>query len=420
MTGVNIYPFQGIRFARESGDTESLVAPPYDVFDYQDSLYHFLKEQKNNIVNIQKPEGEGDNKYLNASQILTEWMDQGIMRQDDQAYYYIYEQESEFGVRRGVIAAVDVDETYQKIRRHEKIKSGPKIDRYKLTLATGCNIGLIFSIFNDPNGQVASYLQKICAETKPEYDFVWPAKKISGWESKQVRNRLYVVADQNLQEMLENTVLYIADGHHRYQTMVEYKKKMEALYGTDEQANYRKTMMYVAPDSGLLVLGYHRVVKGLDQQLFVGFMDAISEDFEILERVPGQVLEPKQKGYFGIYFDNTGYLVTPKNLQKDKLDTELLQELILEKRLSMTDEMAKSGKYITYPNGEQKMTMISDLVDNKDHQAGFVLFPTGVDELMKVADENRVLPQKSTYFFPKLLTGLVLNRVAPMQQDLNT
>jgi uncharacterized protein (DUF1015 family) len=378
---------------------------------------------------------EGDEKYLEARRIFEEWERKKILIKDQKPYYYIYEQVTEYGVRKGIIAASDIDETYTLIKRHEKIKSGPIIDRLKLTLATGLNIGLIFTIFKDSNGNVSQYLDHLTEREKPFLDFKWSQKANTGKpakNSKEIINRLYLVQDPELEIMLRNRILYIADGHHRYQTMIEYKNRMRLLFGhtNGSNENYEKTLLFAAPDKNLIVLGYHRLIKNIKSELLDKFIEKIQDDFFIIKEWNGEILIPEKKGQVGIYFNGKGYLVQvnevlSRSLEQgnlktcQKLDSHILQKYIIEKKLRIDESMIRSGDYITYPNGEEEPVKIKAMVDNGSHQVAFILYPTSVQDLMAVADEQEVMPQKSTYFYPKLLTGLVLNQVAPPTTDLS-
>lgn len=413
--GVGVFPFRGYRF-RGEGLIQDRVAPPYDVFDYNDSMHQRLKTSPYNIVHVQKPEGQGDTKYYRARQVFAEWLEQEVVGRDDSPSYYIYEQETSLGVRRGIIAAVEIDDTYQFVRRHEHIKSGPKIDRLKLTLATGLNIGLIFSVFKDPRRRIAQRMEELVNQNQPIYDFVWPPQGARDQARHFIRNKLYQVVDGTLENMLQQMVLYIADGHHRYQTMIDYQNRMSSLYGVDGEWN--RTMMFVAPDNNLIVLGYHRVIKNISAEQIEAFWARLAERFRIKEKQKGEILAPRRKHEIGVYGGGVGYLIEIDGIEK-LLDSEYLQEQILEPYLGIGSELLKDGHYVSYPNGEDSLTNIAAMVDEGEHQIAFLLYPTTVEDLMRVADNNQILPQKSTYFFPKLLTGLVFNKVGEAQDDLS-
>lgn len=438
-SGVSLYPFEGIRFSGDLCRPNECVAPPYDLFDYGDPIYNYLKNFENNIVDIQKPEGEGDEKYFEANRIFQEMKKRQILIKDKSPYYYLYEQITGYGKRLGVIAACEVDDSYQFIRRHEKIKKGPKVDRLKLTLATGLNVGLIFTILKDDQGTLNDYLLKLTLENRPVLEFDWPIqKKQDSGEIdiglKKTLNKLYLIQDDYLQKLLSNRILYIADGHHRYQTMIEYRDLMRIKYGhtNGNKNDFEKTLIFAAPDKDLLVLGYHRIVKNITNGKVDNFFSKINEEFEVLGREEDKLFIPEKKGQIGVYFKNQGFLIRERQDKSipgqpgsgsqnvaDLLDTSILQNKIMGHFLGIDEEMVKSGNFITYPNGEEKVGTIKGLVDNNSHQIAFTLYPTSVYELMEVADRQLVLPQKSTYFHPKLLTGLVLNQVAPPSMSLD-
>ncbi len=420
--GVKLHPFRGLRFHPDKVKAGECIAPPYDVFEYGDTLDQVLRSIPYNIIHIQKPLGDQDEKYRNANHIFQDWCNQKILVKDEKPVFYVYEQLTKFGVRRGVIAAADLDDTYTKIKRHEKIKQGPKIDRLKLTMATGLNIGLIFTIMADPEMLVARKLEKICQEQQPLLNFLWPEgygaeakKRLAGFGT--VENRLFIVSDPELEELLSDRVLYIADGHHRYQTMIDYRNRLRAINGDNPDADYERTLLFAAPDTDMVILGYHRIVKNLPNETFARFLDKLTDKFFVTKSNAAEIPIPGRRRQMGMYFQGQGYILQLRQ-ESGLLDTEVLQSFILSEILGINEEMAKSGKYIFYPNGEEDPALIPSYVDNGSHQVGFTLFPTSVDELKEVADGGKVLPQKSTYFYPKLLTGLVLNEVAKPMDDL--
>jgi uncharacterized protein (DUF1015 family) len=214
--------------------------------------------------------------------------------------------------------------------------------------------------------------------------------------------------------------------------MIEYKNRMRLLFGhtNGSNENYEKTLLFAAPDKNLIVLGYHRLIKNIKSELLDKFIEKIQDDFFIIKEWNGEILIPEKKGQVGIYFNGKGYLVQvnevlSRSLEQgnlktcQKLDSHILQKYIIEKKLRIDESMIRSGDYITYPNGEEEPVKIKAMVDNGSHQVAFILYPTSVQDLMAVADEQEVMPQKSTYFYPKLLTGLVLNQVAPPTTDLS-
>lgn len=399
--------FRGFRFKKDLVDLCRAVAPPYDVFDYGDELDMALRTEENNIVHIQKPMGAGDEKYENAAKRLKKFINKKILVKDEKKYFYIYQQTVNDISRTGIISATKIDDTYTTIKKHEKTKDGPKIDRLKLTKSTGLNIGLIFTIFQDAKKEATNLINEIIGNSEPVYNFNFP---------ENINNKLWLIKDDRLAEILQNKDLYIADGHHRYQTMINYRDYLRSKYGTSEGDDepYDYAMIFNVPDVNLQILPYNRVIKNIDSSNFENFIEKVKDNFYVIELKSLDIYVPEIKNEFGMYFKGKNYKVVPKEKVLmttdivEQLDVSILQKYILDSILGIDDNKLKSGKYITYPRGEDDVNIIKKLVDEEQHQVGFSLYQTSINELVTVADDNKIMPQKSTYFFPKLLTGMVL------------
>ncbi|HOK41641.1 MAG TPA: DUF1015 domain-containing protein [bacterium] len=405
-----IKKFRGFRFNKNIVDLSKAMAPPYDVFEYGDETDKKLKSYQYNIAHISKPDGEGDSKYENAAKILNNFIKNNIIVQDDKEYFYIYQQTVNNISRTGIISATKLDDTYTIIKRHEKTKDGPKVDRLKLTQTTGFNIGLIFTVFQDKNLEITNLIKNEISKKEPEFDFYFP---------ENINNKLWLIENNVLSDLLKDKPLYIADGHHRYQTMINYRDILRQKYGTTKNDNkpYEYAMIFNVPDANLQILAYNRVIKNISEDKFENFIEKLKVNFYVIHLKFDNVYVPEMKNEFGMYYKGKNYKLVPKEKilmttdSVEQLDVSILQNYILNPILGINEDMLKSGKYITYPKGEDDVNVIKKLVDEQNHQVGFSLYPTSIKELITVADENKIMPQKSTYFYPKLLTGMVLNKV---------
>lgn len=402
-----IKKFRGIRYNKELVDLSKCMAPPYDVFEYGDEMDKKLKSYEMNIAHISKPVGENDTKYENAAKIFKDFLNKKIFIYDDKEYFYIYQQTVYNMTRIGIISATKLDDTYNIIKRHEKTKEGPKIDRLKLTKSTGLNIGLIFTVFQDKNNEASNRIKKLIENQMPVFDFNFP---------ENINNKLWLVEDSQLAEIVKEKNFYIADGHHRYQTMINYRDYLREKYHTTESDDkpFEYAMIFNVPDAGLKILAYNRVIKNIDESKFINFIDKIKNNFYVIELKQSDIYVPEMQHEFGMYYQGKNFKIVPKEKlftttdTVAQLDVSILQNYILFPILGIDEEMLKSGNFITYPKGEEDVNVIKKLVNEENHQVGFSLYPTSIQELINIADEGKVMPQKSTYFYPKLLTGMVL------------
>jgi uncharacterized protein (DUF1015 family) len=430
----HIRPFQGIHYAKRSDlDLSALIAPPYDVLDEKGKAALQAKHP-NNVVTIDlphlPPKTVGpDEVYEKARLTFKAWQSAGILKRDARPALYPYAQTYEHSGRtyhrRGFITLVRLSPFGQgQVVPHEKTYQAPIEDRLKLMRATGAQLSPIFGLFSDPRHEVTNLLYQHAA--LPEL-----TGTIDG-----VKNDLWSVIDAEVEnrviDLMGNHPVYIADGHHRYTTALQYQKEAEQANGgplpPNHPANWCMFVLVGMQDDGLLILPTHRIIGGLTSFDIGAFKSAVEGNFEVTETPlrPDQVDEfvnnilPLQPAHtFGLYDGRTRklYQLTLKNLdvlaklepnQSEswrRLDVAILQRYLLDEvigpKFAPGTEVTRG--YTADPNAVVPMT------DGQKYQIALLLKSTPIGALEQLGRHNEVMPQKSTYFFPKLATGMVIN-----------
>ncbi|HEX9020587.1 MAG TPA: DUF1015 domain-containing protein [Nitrospirota bacterium] len=437
-----ITPFRGIVYTQaKAGRMDDLVCPPYDIISpaEQQALY---RKNPYNVIRLEfgltsPADTQEDNRYSRAAAALEDWSRRGVLQQRQDAAFYIYEMEYNIGggVKRlrGLICLVKIED-YDSgvVKPHESTLSGPKTDRLNLLRACKASFSQIFSLFSDPQGNVASMLAK--AGGRPEME----AKNSDG-----VLHRVWALADKDdieviVREMADKP-FFIADGHHRYDTALNYRNERREAAGSftgEEGYNYVAMFLARLEDTGLTVLPAHRALFNLNNFEPRRFEDDLNRYFNI-ERIDfDKKSEAKDRRtildtmahraerahVFGMRIkgEHSYYLLTLRSeadmdaLLADKspayrrLDVSILHHLIIDKLLGVRMETHKLGLNIEYIKD-------ADEADEKVHDGNaeivFFMNPTKVQEVKEVAAAGERMPQKATYFYPKLLTGLVMHKL---------
>lgn len=416
-----ISAFKGLRFTKNAGDIKELVCPPYDIISAQQKA-DFIAKNANNVIRLELP--EGDDPYSNAGAILNDWLEKGTLACDDKNTLYVYEEEFEYEGQKkkitGIVCRVKVHEFSEGIiLPHENTLSKAKEDRFNLMKATGCNFSQIYSLYND-DGSTEKTLDEITAG-EPVCEFP---------DMEGVIQRLWCVTDEQvintLTAQFEDRKLFIADGHHRYETALRYKKYTKEQGGTEDGAEDYCMMMLVAMESdGLVVFPTHRIVKNLDAFDCEDFLDKAKDLFDV-KRIAECDIDPLMRaGYdanekcFTLCAKGDYYLLTLKDMTAaasllgdelesvKSLDVTVLHSLLLERILGIDKENMANGKNLIYTKVKDEAIDAA----NTDADCSFIINPTRVSEIRDVAAEGGKMPQKSTYFWPKLITGLVMNKI---------
>lgn len=409
-----VVPFKGVlynvpRVSKESGG--ELLAPPYDIIapEYKEELY---QKSPYNVVRIdfgKELSGDDDNtnKYTRATAYLDDWLREGVLTVSDKSCFYSYEISYTIGIEekklRGFLGLVRLEELGKgNIHPHEYTHSKPKKDRLNLMRICGANVSPIFSLYRSTEGRTAAVLAGVNGG----------APYIEARDPDGSVHRLWEVSDMKavgeLKKELSDKAVFIADGHHRYETALEYQREMrrkEGPSGTPRPYDY--VLMFLADMSGegLTILPTHRLVKNMP----LDALDLLSNDFEIEEMRNGFDIPEAISGrrdVYGLYtggetwyrlsYKGEGIHGVPQALRD--LDVTVLHDLIFKQLLDIDS--------VSY---EMDIGKCLQAVRDKAFDAAFFLRPTLVEDVEKVALASLRMPPKSTYFYPKLMTGMVIN-----------
>jgi uncharacterized protein (DUF1015 family) len=404
---------------QRTGGLQDVVAPPYDVIDAAQRA-ELEARSPYNVVRIDLPQGDGD-IYEVAARTLAGWRQEGAVINDDTPAIWPLAQDytgpdGQARTRQGFLARVRVTEYgAARIRPHERTHPGPREDRLRLTRATKANLSPIFSLFSDPGNAAWNALQPFTGQQP------WAQTT----DDDGTVNRLWRVHDPAAIEQVTAAVgpaeLLIADGHHRYETARVYAEEI----GGEGPHRYVLMCLVALQDPGLTVFPTHRLVRGLRPDQHETLATAIRRDFEVapldstdeLVPAPGRTLKI---GYIDAHFKKPFMLtlrdpaIAAKALPDHaepyrELDTAVLEALILKGTLELTDED------IDHLNGLGYARDFDDalqLVQGGEYDAAFFMAPTPVEQVQEVAATGESMPPKSTYFFPKVPTGLLFNPLA--------
>ncbi len=423
-----IKAFNGLRFTEKAGEIGKLCCPPYDIISAE-QRNQFLNTNPNNIIRLELPktQNENDDAYEDARACLNNWLSDSILAKDDKKGIYIYEMDfsangSDYKVK-GYISLVKLEEFSKGIiLPHEETLSKAKTDRFNLMRATGCNFSQIYSLYMDEDQGAYSIIDG-ASQGKPDSEFT---------DADGVIHRLWCVYDEkviaDLSEKMADKKLYIADGHHRYETALNYKKFCYDNMQEPENSDYVCMMLVNMENSGLVVFPTHRIVRDLSGFNYNEVCEKCAEYFEVtpyLNREKGErgleeAYAQGKKAFVMFTGDNNYTLLVLKDNEAMKtlmpeasealrnLDVSILHTLVLERIFGIDKENMAKQINLTY-------TRVADEaiaeVDGQRANCSFLLNPTRVSEIRDVAAAGEKMPQKSTYFYPKLTTGLVMNKI---------
>jgi uncharacterized protein (DUF1015 family) len=411
-----VIPLQAVHYDLGKVAIADVVAPPYDVID-DTQRTELAGRSPYNVVELDLPHdpGGGD-PYEHAAELLGQWTDQGVLARDTQPTIWALEQDYSAPdgsrlTRRGFVARVKLAPYGEGIRPHERTQPGPKEDRLRLTRATRHNLSPIFALHP---GDAWQHLE--------------PSLGGDPWgevtDGDETTHRVWRTDDPAVQEAISGELadaeLLIADGHHRYETSLAYQREV----GEGGPADYVLMALVSLEDPGLTVFPTHRLVSGLadDPAKQEALGTGLRELFDV-EEVPMDRLDPAGEegvgvfGYLDSQFKRAYRLRLASNPALDRalagrseayrtLDAAILEELVLKGILGMSAEDIAAKRGIGYT---PSIDAARAKLDTGDYQAAFLLRPTPIEQVREVAAAGETMPPKSTYFFPKLLTGLVFN-----------
>ncbi|MDP3730177.1 MAG: DUF1015 domain-containing protein [Candidatus Omnitrophota bacterium] len=438
----SIRPFKAIIYNRKKvKNISKVVAPPYDIIppDMQDKLY---RAHDNNVVRlilakIKDNDTETDNRYTRAAADFRSWLKEGILIEDGNPAIYIYTQTYTYGGKKidriGFISLMELDIEDKKVLPHEKTLKAPKEDRLHLMRAVKANLSPIFMLYEDTKHKVINILKSCSKKTKPFIDV----------NIDSVRHRVWALTDKNAIEKIESVMgkkdIFIADGHHRYETSKNYARELIASGASQREIDDSKFFMAYfveLEEKSLLIMPTHRLVKdarGLSEEEIIEKLGKYFtvEKLSTAKKLLARLSELSSSHAFGMYLPvpctgaakrrlvqgATGfYVLKLKDFKKAKtfmgegsadwksLDVSILHLFVLKHILEISDE-DDNIEFVKDPGEAFKG------IDSGGARIAFFLNPTKVTQVKKVAEHGEKMPRKATYFYPKPLSGLVIRRI---------
>lgn len=434
----DIRPFAGVRYNPSLvGDLASVVCPPYDIISpqmqgelYHRSPYNFVHVEYNRELPQDTPE---DNRYTRAAATLQQWLAQGVLKADDAPAVYLYDQyfshQGQRCRRRGITVRVRLEEWERNVvRPHEGTMSAPRGDRLSLLWALQANTSPVLAMYKDPEGEIAALLAAR-EQDEPVIDFTAPDGEA---------HRLWAITDagtiDRLSRSLQSQPLYIADGHHRYESALTYRQERRARlssFSGEEGFNFVMMTLVDFADPGLVILPPHRLVRGVPRALRDGLLSRLQPFFEIRElSLPAYGTRPRLDEFLDGKTDSVRlaiYGLSGKNLfllelrgfdltdpmmpqfhseLYRRLDVSIVDHVILGGILGLGQDSGETAVAYRYDRREA-----IDAVREGEYQLAVLLSPVRAEVIKAVADAGERMPRKSTYFYPKLPSGLVLHRL---------
>ncbi|NLI13812.1 MAG: DUF1015 domain-containing protein [Peptococcaceae bacterium] len=473
-----IIPFKGLRYNPDkAGSLADLVTPPYDVIDAaaQDCYY---RRHPYNIIRLEygktyPEDNENNNRYTRSAKDFKSWLSKQVLTQEASPALYLYEQEFTLGgekrIRSGFFGGVRL-EPYEKgiILPHEETMPKHKADRLALMRACEASFSPIFGLYADRENTIISTMRENVKNTAPDVDFT---------DEDGYGHRMWVITDSRVigrvQQTMGDKQIFIADGHHRYETALNYKKERESgsirpggdsavsaasscstapdgsiscSYTSDPVYNYTMMTLVNLYDPGLVVLPTHRLIENVASLDKNKLIEQLKANFTVEEYIlkpdksnfreilavmeekmqPGGAVCPadtvKHRHAFCLYagdnkifmlslkdnIDVTGIMPQDRSKAWQGLDVSVLHSLIIEKHLGICGELRAKAEHITYSREEEGAL---DQVDRGEYQLAFFLNPTLVEEVTEIAGKGEKMPQKSTFFYPKVKTGIVMYKL---------
>jgi len=437
-----IFPFKAYRYSSKAGALKTLVTQPYDKIK-DDLRSEYYSRSEYNIARVIKSDeapSDGSNLYVEAGKLFGKMIDEGVLAQDDKPAIYAYDIEykgpqGDTRVRSGFIATAQLEDFSKGgVKPHETTLAGPKADRLNLTRATQANFGMIFMLYPDKELASDKLLEGAKSGKSPNIEVVDDFGAI---------HRVWVISDESvieqLQKILEPDDLFIADGHHRYETAVNYMNEMTAKgqTGSGLGAVNKRMMAFVNMFSkGLTVFATHRLVHSLPAEKIdpAWLIGELEKDFEIrvVSELGGgedEVMDLMNEAYkegktaFGLVItgvEEESYLLTltrPEAVEEffgsdfsagyKKLDVAILHGVILEKLLGIDKEALTKQTNVVYARDHKDAI---SRVHSQEMQLVFLMNPTRPEQVAEVAGSGERMPQKSTDFYPKMISGLTINK----------
>lgn len=406
-------PFRCIRPTKETAS--SVAALPYDVYSRKEACEE-VKDKPLSFLNIDRAETQFDTSvdtyadcvYDKARELLEKAIADGVFIEDTKEAYYIYELTMDGRAQTGIVACAAIDDyIHNRIKKHEKTRADKELDRICHVDRTGAQTGPIFLAYR--SSEVINEIVSRNKEMEPLYDFV---------SADSIRHSVWKISDaEDIRSLFDAfssmESVYIADGHHRAASAVKVglkRREEKPDYDGTEEFNYFLSVLF--PDEQLMIMPYNRVVKDLNGLTKEEYLKACAKDFQV-KLCGKEAFYPEQKCSFGMYLEGEWYLLTAKEhlITKDPvdgLDVAILQNYLLTPILGIGDP--RVDKRIDFVGGIRGLSELERRA-NGDMKLAFSMYPTSIHELFDVADANLLMPPKSTWFEPKLRSGLFIHKI---------
>jgi uncharacterized protein (DUF1015 family) len=413
---MKIKPFKGIRPPKELA--KQVSSRPYDVLNSDEarreaagnemSLYHIIKPE----INFPEGTDEHDEKvYPSAVEHFHMFREKGWLRQDEKEQYYVYAQTMNGRTQYGLVVAAWVEDYMEgRIKKHELTRRDKEEDRMKHVRVNNANIEPVFFAYPHRD-DLDEIIRKVTAQD-PEYDFVAAPEGFG--------HTFWVISDDEMIQRItrifeEIPAMYIADGHHRSAAaaLVGNEKKLQNPHHTGEE-EYNYFLAVCFPDNQLNIIDYNRVVRDLNGMSSEEFLKALEQDFEV-EKKGKEIYKPNRLHNFSLYLDGEWYSLTAKPGRYDDsdpigvLDVTISSNLILDKLLGIKD--LRSDKRIDFVGGIRGLGELKKRVDSGEMRMALALYPVTMQQIIDIADSGNIMPPKTTWFEPKLRSGLIIHEL---------
>lgn len=424
----NVLPIKGLRFNKEAGlDFSKLITPPYDVIT-EELQNAFYEKSPYNVIRLECAKSfPGDNyfenKYTRSAAVFREWLAKGILLREEKPAFYLYEQhftcnEKKY-IRKGFFCGVALSPFEEgEVIPHEETMNSPKADRLELLRHCEANFSPIFGLFKDKNKVLDSFTDSYKGKQEPVISFT---------DDDGQLHKVWAVTDDNfietIKDFFKDRNIYIADGHHRYETALQFYLEKKELERSKERYGYALMALVNIYDEGLLVFPTHRIItkseisslellNNLAKHFYIQRLPQVEKKDELLFLLDKYLRgATEEKLSFGLYTpEQKLYILTLKELEENRkpfpwLDTVVLQELVLSDIFGLGEEERRKEAFLIYLRDEWEAKR---MVDRREVRFAFFVNKPPLEEIINLAERGIRMPQKSTYFFPKLVTGLIM------------
>jgi uncharacterized protein (DUF1015 family) len=431
---VKVAPFKGITYNKEKiDDLDKVMSPPYDIIspEQQDQLY---ENSPNNFVRLilgkqKSDDNHQNNRYTRAKKTFEEWQKENILKPSEKTAIYPYKitymLNDEKKTMNGFFILLRIDKDYKKVKAHERTLSKPKADRLNLMRSCYANLEPIQLLYIDEQDEIHKQIQQSLTDQA--------LIDVKGYDG--FNHAIWKITDdkiiKQIQSALDDEILFIADGHHRYQTAINYANEMEEKTGNkdpDAPFQYRMVILANMFDEGLAILPTHRLLHLPDSISKETLKNKLEEYFKVetfsrdknidnqkLADTIKEQIETSSKHKFAIFFKDSYFVITLKDasvmdkIAKDrsdtwrKLDVSILHKIVIEQIMGINQDTLED--HVKYTREDKEAL---NVVDNEEYDCSIIMNATKIEELKAIADAGEHMPQKSTYFLPKMLSGLVM------------